>query len=460
MSSILEGEMWLHLFEMLCVIIVVAYFISRTKAFFNVHEGKGTVIEKSFLILLFGSLSIFGTLSGFEILGAPVNIRDLGPLVAGITCGPVVGGAAGIIGAVHRLSMGGFTCIPCSLATAISGFAGGTIYILNKRKMLTVYKAVLFAALFECFHLILVLCINTNMDTAVSIVMQVGGPVVFFNALGMFIFAKIAENHLEEIRTSRERDRYKDELERKRAELKIASEIQQQFLPKDIPPITGYDLAALSLPAREIGGDFYDIIPFGNQNHGLVIADVSGKSVPAALFMALSKITVRSTAVWHQGTAGTMYDANDLITHESDSGMFVTVFYGILDRMGERMIYTNAGHNPPIIFRKKEEQFETLHQNGMALGVMAGSEYGQDEVFLHPLDIIVFYTDGVTEAINQDEEQFGVERLKKVIRISKDMRSQQIIEQIQGAMQTFCKEEPQFDDITIMILKAEGDDEK
>jgi len=326
--------------------------------------------------------------------------------------------------------------------------------------MITVTQAVIFAVLFECFHLILVLCINSDMDTAVSIVIQVGIPVVFFNALGMFIFAKIATNYLKEIKTSRERDRYKDELERKKAELKIASEIQEQFLPKDIPPITGYDLAALSRPAREVGGDFYDIISLGNQNHGLVIADVSGKSVPAALFMALSKITVRSTAVWYPGTAGTIRDANDLISNESDSGMFVTVFYGILDRMGERMIYTNAGHNPPLLYRRDENRFEVLKQNGMALGVMAGVEYGQDEIHLYPHDIVVFYTDGVTEAINKDEEQYGVDRLKKAIIMSRDMKSQQIIDHIQTTIQTFCDEEPQFDDITIMVLKAIGDEKR
>lgn len=458
MSSILTGDLWLHLFEMLCVIIVVAYFITRTKSFITVHEGKGSITDYGVLILIFGGLSIYGTMSGFAILGATVNIRDLGPLVAGITCGPVVGGAAGIIGAVYRLSLGGFTAIPCTIATSVSGFAGGAIYLLHKRQMISVRWAVLFAALFECFHLILVLCLNSDMDTAVTIVSQVAGPLVFFNALGMGIFAKIAENRIEEVRTRGERDRYKSELDRKRAELKIAKEIQQQFLPKDIPPITGYDLATFSLPAREIGGDFYDIIPFGNQKHGLIIADVSGKSIPAALFMALSKITVRSTAVWYPGTAETMRDANDLIAHESDSGMFVTVFYGILDRMGERMVYTNAGHNPPLVYRRKTGLFDSLRQNGMALGVMPGTEYGQDEVDLHPGDIVVFYTDGVTEAINRNEEQFGLERLTSVVSASRDLTSYQIIHQIEEELSKFCKDEPQFDDITIMVLKAKGDD--
>jgi sigma-B regulation protein RsbU (phosphoserine phosphatase) len=150
-------ELLLTLVEKICVIVVIAYLITRTKYFMEILDKKFTLKNRVILILIFGAVSIFGTYSGIEIFGAFANVQDLGPMIAGLIGGPVIGVGAGLIGGVHRYFLGGFTCVPCSLATVLAGLFGGIVYLLRKGKFIGVPGAVLFAALMETFHMILVL---------------------------------------------------------------------------------------------------------------------------------------------------------------------------------------------------------------------------------------------------------------------------------------------------------------
>jgi PAS domain S-box-containing protein len=243
-----------------------------------------------------------------------------------------------------------------------------------------------------------------------------------------------------------------EKLERSKAELRIASDIQRSFLPERIPPLKGFDLAATSIPAMEVGGDFYDFIP-GDQRLGMVIADVSGKSIPAALFMALSRTIVRANATHHEKGTEVLQDANDMIAADSRSGMFVTLFYGVLDERSRSLIYANAGHPPPLLFRG-DGKLEVLEVTGIALGVVDGVKYEERQIDFRPGDILVLYTDGVNEAINDRVEQYGLGRLCEAVRRSSHLSAQGIMDDILQDISLFVEGQAQFDDITMIVVKA------
>ncbi len=264
-------------------------------------------------------------------------------------------------------------------------------------------------------------------------------------------FNKMASDikeHIEELRrTTAEKERMSKELE-------IASGIQQSFLPESTPEIEGIDLAALNLPAREVGGDFYDFIPVSTDKWGLVIADVSGKGVPAALFMALSRTLVRANAIGNPIASDAIRRANDLIAEDDRSSMFVTLFYGVLDPNKKTLTYVNAGHNPPLVLGRGSGDIKMLEAKGIALGVMPDIELEEKEISLRKGDIVVLYTDGVTEAINNKEEQFGQDRLIEVIAQSTNLSAQDLIDRIEEEVTVFAQGQPQFDDFTLVVLKA------
>jgi len=448
------GDMFLVLLQMICVIIVVAYLITRTASFTQVLDGIFTWKGQATLILLFGALSIYGTESGITILGATANVRDLGPMVGGLACGPVVGLGAGLIGAAYRFSLGGFTAVSCSAATVLAGLFGGLIFILAGRRFIGMHGAVLFAIGMEAFHMGITLLLCRPFDQALGVVEGVAVPMIAANAIGVFIFAFIIANLITERQTKEERDAFLSELERKKAELRIAHEIQMSFLPERLPDVPGFELAALSLPAKEVGGDFYDAIPLPGGRTALAIADVSGKGVPAALFMALSRTVLRANALVSRGAREAIREANVLIAEDAKSGMFVTVFYAVADPIERTLTYVNAGHNPPLLFRAGGGRPEELKGTGIILGVMPEAEYGEETIHLKSGDLVLLYTDGVTEAINPGEEQFGEARLIETVASSLDRSPAGIVENVRDAVMEFSGDEPQFDDLTLMALRV------
>ncbi|HZD43725.1 MAG TPA: PP2C family protein-serine/threonine phosphatase, partial [Methanomicrobiales archaeon] len=382
------------------------------------------------------------------------------PIVAGLVGGPLVGVGAGLIGALYRASLGGFTVVPCIIATILAGLFGGLIWLWNKRKFPGITIAVCFTILMEGFHMLLVLLLSQPFDEALALVSSVALPVILANAAGVFIFALFIANLEKERRTQAERDNLLREMERKNTELSIAAEIQRSFLPDTIPQIEHFDIAAKSIMAKEVGGDFFDVIPFevvhlGKDRLGIFIADVSGKGIPAALFMALSRIVVRVNAIWRQKQpAEAIRDANAIITADSKSGMFVTLFYGILDARDHSLSYVNAGHNPPIICRGADGSFTELPATGMAVGVVEAAVYTSGSVLLEPGDLLVLYTDGITEAENATQEMFGEERLRETIERSRGLSAAGIVEAILTSVHTFSGSTPQSDDITLIVVRS------
>ena len=450
----------LVLIQLISVIIVVAYLLTRSRIFVEVLDGHPTVKTQVILILVFGALSVYGTISGVEFMGAIVNVRDLGPMLAGLLGGPLVGVGAGLIGAAYRLSLGGFTEYACSLATVLAGFFGGLIWLACGRRFAGITIAVLFAIIMEGFHMLLVLGLCRPFEQAVIVVSAVALPIILANAAGMFVFAFIIENLQNERKMQAERDTLLREMERKNTELAIAAEIQKSFLPDTITQIEGYDLAARSVMAKEVGGDFFDVIPLevvplGTGKLGIMIADVSGKGIPAALFMALSRIVVRVNAMWYASKpAAAIRDANTIISHDSKSGMFVTLFYGLMDSTSRTFTYVNAGHNPPIHYSAADGTLSELGATGIAIGVLDDSKYTQDTVQMAQNDLLILYTDGITEAENAGLEMFGLERLKEVILASHTVSSKDIIDEILNAVRAFTGDQPQSDDITLMVIRS------
>ena len=250
------------------------------------------------------------------------------------------------------------------------------------------------------------------------------------------------------------------EKERLENEMEIARAIQQSFLPETISQVEGFDVAAKSIMAKEVGGDFFDVIPFEvvrikPGRMGVLIADVSGKGIPAALFMALSRIIVRVNATWFcDEPARAIHDANNLIAADSKAGMFVTLFYGILDHTRHTFTYVNAGHNPPIVYHGSDGTFSELAATGIAMGVITDAEYLSNEQPLSPDDVVVLYTDGITEAMNAREDMFGEERLYEVIRHVNGLNAGEILTNILNAVKEFTGDYPQSDDITLMVVRV------
>jgi sigma-B regulation protein RsbU (phosphoserine phosphatase) len=446
----------LVLLQAVSVIVVAAILISRSKYFTDVLEGGVTWKSQLILVLFFGAVSIYGSIIGINMWDAIINVRDLGPLVGGLACGPVVGTGAGLIGAAFRFSEGGFTALACSIAATLAGLLGGLVY-LRKGKFPGVFFSVIFAVLFELFHMVLTLAISRPFDLAQSVVAEAFGPMVLANGAGMLIFAFIISNVIKERETKWERDSYQLELQKKQAELMIAADIQKSFLPERIPYLKGFDIAATTIPAKEVGGDFYDFI-IQDENLQFVIADVSGKGVPAALFMALTRTIVRACAIPHERAAERLSCANNIVVFDSrsvTSGMFVTLFFASLNQKDRSLVYANAGHNPPLLFRAAARCIEAMEVTGVALGMRADMEYEQRQLTLESGDILLLYTDGIVEAMNDKEELFGQNRLRSSLAAVTELSAKEILDSILHDLRQFTDGAEQSDDITAIVIKTE-----
>ncbi len=236
-------------------------------------------------------------------------------------------------------------------------------------------------------------------------------------------------------------------------ELRVAHQIQASFLPAASPALPGYDIAHVWLSAREVAGDFYDFIPLSAQRLGLVIADVSDKGVPAALFMALARILLRVVAADRRSPARALRRVNELLLANSRSDMFITLWYGVLDPLRHELIFANAGHNPPLLLSAADGVIRLLRRHGLLLGVLGLATYTDDCVSLAPGDVLVIYTDGVIDALDESENSFDLARLQDVVRTQRSATAAQIADAIKMAVREFVGSTPQFDDLTFIVVK-------
>ena len=236
-------------------------------------------------------------------------------------------------------------------------------------------------------------------------------------------------------------------------QLDFARVIQESAIPKNFPSDPRFQLFGSMTTAGEVGGDYYDVIHLADEKYGLVIADVSGKGIPAALTMMSIRSQMRAAAILRQQPGDALRDVNDLFCADNDALMFVTVLYAIYDPASGEFNYANGGHNPPLLVRRDSDCPEVLaYTGGVVLGAMSGLDYDQASIKLAPGDAVLLYTDGLTEAENVDGEQFGMERLQNVLIDMPNTDPQEMTEVIIEAVADFVGDAPQFDDLTCLIL--------
>jgi sigma-B regulation protein RsbU (phosphoserine phosphatase) len=237
-------------------------------------------------------------------------------------------------------------------------------------------------------------------------------------------------------------------------DLRTARSIQQSLLPKGNPKIPGFELVGLSMPAKEVGGDYYDFIPIDDSHWGVAIADVSGKGTPAALLMSNLQACLRGQAVINQSVRDTVIKANLMLSRFMDPGKFITLFYGILNLEDKTFTYTNAGHNFPFLLNK-DGNVKTLEKGGTVLGILKDAPYEEETIQLEPASLLLMFTDGITEAVNDQEEMFEEERLLALLQNNSSLPTQQLSDKIVGDVLQFCGNAPQADDITLVLMKTQ-----
>ena len=247
------------------------------------------------------------------------------------------------------------------------------------------------------------------------------------------------------------------QLESIKSDLAVASEIQQAILPRIFPPFPEnaqqIDIAASMNAAKDVGGDFYDFFRIDNDHISFVIADVSGKGVPAAIFMAVSRTLIRATGIRGVTPSECITYSNDLLVEESVNCMFVTVFYGIYNIRTGEVTYTNAGHNPPYVVKADGSIQRLPITKNVLVGFVEDFQFTEDTVQLEHGDTLLLYTDGVTEAINVNCEEYGTGRLKAVLARHGQSNCQEMIDAVKADVKAFAGEEEQSDDITLLAIK-------
>ena len=244
----------------------------------------------------------------------------------------------------------------------------------------------------------------------------------------------------------------RDKLVALKNELQLARNMQQSILPTRFPGGEDYQIFASMEPARDVGGDFYDVLNLEGDRIGIAVADVSGKGVPAALFMMSSRTLLKGAAIGQPKPNDVLREVNRLLYENNDAAMFVTVFFAAFDPATGELVYANGGHNPPLIVHADGSSTELVVDPGIALGMIADYSFEKNRLVLDPGDTIMLYTDGVTEAENADREQFGMDRLREVLANAPPQDARNANATVFGAVRDFAGDAPQFDDITCLTL--------
>ena len=277
--------------------------------------------------------------------------------------------------------------------------------------------------------------------------------------LAVFLVAQVVSMYFRRKMVGLEK-KHREEEEKRRIsrELKMASELQESMLPYEFPPFPlrqEFDIYASMNPAKEVGGDFYDFYLIDDDHLCLAIADVSGKGIPAALFMMISKAILQNTAMLENNPSEILTMTNEALCSNNKLEMFVTIWVGILEISTGIIRAANAGHEYPAVM--KDGKFTLLKgRHGLVIGGLEGIKYPEYEIRLEPGDKLFLYTDGVTEATDSDKKLFGTERLLDALNIDPDAPPQQILKNVRGAVDRFVKNEEQFDDLTMLCLEYRG----
>lgn len=240
-------------------------------------------------------------------------------------------------------------------------------------------------------------------------------------------------------------------------ELQNAREVQSILLPQEDPVVSGFRISGTNLPARIISGDYYDYIDLGDRKFGIAIADVSGKGVPAGLLMAMCRSALRSVAPGKTSPSEVLAAVNRQLFPDIREDMFISMAYGILDEATGNLVIARAGHDPALLYRQATGKVELLRSPGLALGVDGGAVFERvtkdAEVELFPGDCVLLHTDGIREAIDSEEEEFGMERMSEAFRMAAPLGAEAVLTRMQEELRQFTGEGPQMDDITLVAIE-------
>ncbi|MBQ3390508.1 MAG: SpoIIE family protein phosphatase [Firmicutes bacterium] len=442
------NTLFVKLIGTLAVILVVASIIGGSnllhRFFGNRRSWKYVLIAG----LLGGIFGIYGNISGIDYNGAVISVRDIGPMLAGFIGGPWGGLLGGLIAGAHRYTMGGITAEACIIATCCIGTMCGLLSDRYHERMIKPWMALLIGAAMEVFHLCIVLLMVRPFETALDIVQSIALPFIIVNAVGFTLMMAVMA-YIENQRTmTMERSRLQSELE-------VATIIQQSLLPPISDTYPGrpeFDIRGYMRPAKQVGGDFYDVFFLTPDKIAFLIADVSGKGIPAALFMASAKITLQNCVRDFIDLSESIRLANDSLCNNNEAEMFVTAWIGILDIPTGEVDFVCAGHNPPVLITGQGPEY-IRHRGGFVLGGMEGLTFRPQHLDLKQGDVLFLYTDGVTEAENAANDLYGEERLENLLSSLKTPDADSVIETVRKDVADFVGGVDPSDDMTMLCIR-------
>lgn len=446
------GTVFVRLISSLSVFLVIAGVIGGSDLLSNIATTKSQRVHAFMIGLAGGVFGIYGNLSGIDVNGAIVTIRDIGPMLAGFLAGPIAGITAGLVAGIHRYTMGGITAEACVVATGLIGIICGWLSRDLQGKIFTPIWAFTVGVLMEGTHLIIVMLMVKPQETAEEICRQIALPFVFINATGFMMLIFLIKYIWNQKNLAEERSRL-------RSELQAATVIQHSLLPTVTdrnPGCEELDLRASMTAAKEVGGDYYDFFFTDDKHLALVIADVSGKGIPAALFMANAKQTIQSYVRDYHDLAKAVFAANNSLCRNNEAEMFVTAWIGIINLDTGKLRYVNAGHNHPVLITDMPSFVRT--RSGVVLAAMEDMPYTENVIEMNRGDKILLYTDGITEAENSRHELFGEDRLLECLMHASGDSVEKTMDKVNQSVAGFVKENDQFDDMTMMCIEYRGPD--
>ena len=235
-------------------------------------------------------------------------------------------------------------------------------------------------------------------------------------------------------------------------EMRLARNIQLNLLPNELPIIDGYEIVATSIPAKDVGGDYYDFVELPENKLAFCLGDITGKGLPAAMLMSNLQATLRGQILNNKKPCECITNANKLLYNSTEPDKFATLFYGVLDHQNDKISYCNAGHDNPIIITGGRD-LKHINTGGLLMGALSESTYEEDELTLNSGDALVVYSDGITEAMNENEEEFTLERLERIVKKNIEISANELHNLIYKEVKTHTKNAVQSDDITLLIIK-------
>jgi sigma-B regulation protein RsbU (phosphoserine phosphatase) len=432
----------ISLIDYTCILLVIAYGVVRAPFFYLILRERDKPQRQIVLTLFFGALSCYGVLAAVvSDHYTLISISLIGPIVGAFIGGAWVGAGAGLIGAAAGLFI---TETAIQSAIFFAGILAGLYRLKKKETPVGIAEAALFVSGYEFLVHLFILYFAQGRPEINSYL-----PVTALaSTIGVTGFVFIIDKLVEERQTSAAKELIE-------SELRIARNIQMSIVPKIFPPLANLpmiELHAVLMPAREVGGDLYDFFLIDDDHFFFAIGDVSGKGMPAALFMAITRTLLKANSEPGVSPDLLLGRVNNILYRENYSSMFVTLFCGILNIRSGEVVYSNAGHNPPYVYRTTGALELLRMPEGMALGVMEGIPFGQNSLVLRQGDTIVTYTDGVNEAMDAFHNQYSNKRLENAIRTNASTKSREIISHILKDVEHFAGNVEQSDDIAILSL--------